>query len=167
MLHCERTHIYPSIKISAGENTLRLCTREGEREIQLAIIAPGSRPARCSTTRTFYLVSGGQAAGGTRERNVYDTRGTTDVLSVLRVNCALASFARERRPVHRLLQGLRDVCARLKICERVSSSRSRYQPARCLLERVYRITSMFTQAGQSSYFDDAMSLRCGSFTGSG
>jgi len=52
---------------------------------------------------TFYLVSGGQAGGGTRERNVYDTRGT-DVLSVLRVNCALAS-SRERRPVRRLLQG--------------------------------------------------------------
>lgn len=56
-------------------------------------------------TDTFYLVSGGQAGGGTRERNVYDTRGT-DVLSVLRVNCALAS-SRERRPVHRLLRGLR------------------------------------------------------------
>lgn len=52
---------------------------------------------------TFYLVSGGQAGGGTRERNVYDTRDT-DVLSVLRVNCALAS-SRERRLVHRLLRG--------------------------------------------------------------
>lgn len=43
---------------------------------------------------TFYLVSGGQAGGGTRERNVYDTRGT-DVLSVLRVNCAPCELTRE------------------------------------------------------------------------
>lgn len=116
--HHKRTY-YSPIKISAGECSLTR-TRRG---IQLVIIAPGSRPTMLDNADTFYLVSGGQAGGGTRERNVYDTRGT-DVLSVLRVNCALAS-SRERRPVHRLLRGPGGGRARLKICERASSSRSR------------------------------------------
>jgi len=94
----ERTY-YPAIKISACECSPTR-THGG---IQLVIIALGSRPTMLNNADTFYLVSGGQAGGGTRERNVYDTRGT-DVLSVLRVNCALAS-SRERRPVRRLLQG--------------------------------------------------------------
>lgn len=101
----ERTY-YPPIKISAGECSPTR-TRRG---IQLVIIAPGPRPTMLDNADTFYLVSDGQAGGGTRERNVYETRGT-DVLSVLRVNCALAS-SRERRPVHRLLRDPGGGCVR-------------------------------------------------------
>lgn len=141
--------------------------RSRERNITGNYRARLSSGAMLDNADTFYLVSvdkpeAGHARERERKRNVYDTRKVTDVVSVPRVNCALAERASHARgvQVHRLLQESQGrICAHFKICERVSLRRNRdtsLDRARCLFDWNTRITSMFHEQGSRAInFDDA------------